>query len=64
MKQQEALTTGQVSRICNVAPRTVCRWFDKGLLRGYRVPSTKGRRIPVAELIKFMKEHNMYTETS
>lgn len=61
-KCKGVLTTGQVSKICNVAPRTVCKWFDSGQLRGYRVPSSRSRRIPVPELIRFMKAHNMPTE--
>ena len=61
-KYKDVLTTGQVSRICCVAPRTVCKWFDSGLLRGYRIPAGRSRRIPVTELIRFMKANNMPTE--
>ena len=59
---RDVLTTGQVSRICKVAPRTVCKWFDSGELRGYRIPGSRDRRIPVGELIRFMKAHRMPTE--
>jgi len=62
LKRRDILTTGQVSKICNVAPRTVCRWFDSGKLRGYRIPGSKNRRILVSGLIRFMKEHNMPME--
>lgn len=62
LKRKDVLTTGQVSRICNVAPRTVCRWFDSGRLRGYRIPGSKDRRIPIFELTRFMKAHNMPME--
>ena len=55
------LTTGDVARICNVAPRTVSKWFDSGQLKGYRIPGSKDRRIPVNELLRFMKLHNMPT---
>ncbi len=58
-KGKNVLTTGQVAKICNVAPRTVSKWFDKGHLRGYRIPDSKDRRIPVNELMQFMKTHNM-----
>jgi len=54
-KGKNVLTTGDVAKICNVAPRTVSKWFDSGQLRGYRIPGSKDRRIPVNELIKFMK---------
>jgi excisionase family DNA binding protein len=58
-KGKKVLTTGDVARICNVAPRTVSKWFDSGQLKGYRIPGSKDRRIPVSELIRFMKVHNM-----
>lgn len=49
-------TTGTVSKICNVAPRTVAKWFDSGLLEGYRVPGSADRRIPLENLRRFMGE--------
>jgi excisionase family DNA binding protein len=58
-KGKNVLTTGDVARICNVAPRTVSKWFDSGQLKGYRIPGSKDRRIPVNELVRFMKAHNM-----
>ncbi len=59
MRQKDVLTTGEVARICNVAPRTVSKWFDSGQLRGYRIPGSKDRRIPMNALVKFMKEHSI-----
>jgi excisionase family DNA binding protein len=58
-KGKNVLTTGDVARICNVAPRTVSKWFDSGQLKGYRIPGSKDRRIPMSELARFMKVHNM-----
>ena len=29
-QKREVLTTGEVAKICNVAARTVSKWFDKG----------------------------------
>lgn len=58
-KGKNVLTTGDVARICNVAPRTVSKWFDNGQLKGYRIPGSKDRRIPISELLRFMKQHNM-----
>jgi len=57
--EKDVLTTGEVAKICNVAPRTVSKWFDSGSLRGYRIPGSKDRRIPVGELIKFMRAHGI-----
>src|SRR5689334_21122770 len=58
-KMKDVLTTGEVAKICNVAPRTVSKWFDSGALRGYRIPGSKDRRIPINQLIRFMKQHGM-----
>jgi excisionase family DNA binding protein len=58
-RQKDILTTGEVAKICNVAPRTVSKWFDSGQLRGYRIPGSKDRRIPLNALIRFMKAHRI-----
>jgi excisionase family DNA binding protein len=58
-KPRDVLTTGEVARICNVAPRTVSKWFDSGQLRGYRIPGSRDRRIPIAQLIRFMEAHGI-----
>ena len=57
--EKEVLTTGEVAKICNVAPRTVSKWFDSGTLKGYRIPGSKDRRIPVSELMRFMKAYGL-----
>ena len=58
-KGKNVLTTGDVAKICNVAPRTVSKWFDSGQLKGYRIPGSRDRRIPLSELMRFMKIHNI-----
>ncbi len=58
-KVKDVLTTGEVAKICSVAPRTVSKWFDSGALHGYRIPGSKDRRIPLNQLIRFMKQHGM-----
>src|ERR1044071_5631102 len=61
-RNKDVLTTGEVARICKVAPRTVTKWFDSGQLRGYRIPGSKDRRIPVNQLVRFMRQNNMPLE--
>ncbi len=56
---KNVLTTGEVAKICSVAPRTVSKWFDAGQLRGYRIPGSKDRRIPVDQLVRFMRAHGI-----
>ncbi len=42
-----------------MAPRTVSKWFDSGHLRGYRIPGSKDRRIPLEHLVRFMQAHGI-----
>jgi len=60
--RKSVLTTGDVARICSVAPRTVSKWFDSGHLRGYRIPGSKDRRIPLDQLLRFMRAHGIPTD--
>ncbi|MCD6304280.1 MAG: helix-turn-helix domain-containing protein [Planctomycetes bacterium] len=57
--RKDVLTTGEVARICRVAPRTVSKWFDTGKLRGYRIPGSRDRRIPRRQLLAFMRAHGI-----
>ena len=57
--RKDVLTTGEVARACRVAPRTVSKWFDTGKLRGYRIPGSRDRRIPLQQLIAFMRAHGI-----
>jgi excisionase family DNA binding protein len=57
--EKDVLTTGEVAKVCNVASRTVSKWFDSGQLKGYRIPGSKDRRIPLSNLRKFMKSHGI-----
>lgn len=53
------LTNGDVARICGVAPRTASRWFDRGLLPGYRIPGGRDRRVRIADLEAFARQHGL-----
>ena len=41
---EDLFTTGQVARLMGVATRTVSKWVDGGLLKGYRLPDVTGKR--------------------
>lgn len=56
---RKVFTTGQAAKICKVAPRTICKWFDSGRLRGYRIPGSQDRRIPRDQLIRFLRDNGM-----
>lgn len=51
-------TTGEVARMCKVAPRTISKWCDGGLLKHYKIPGSADRRVTAAELVKFLKAHD------
>ncbi len=53
------LTTGQVAKLLEVAPRTVSKWFDSGSLTGFKLPGSNDRRISKVSLIEFCKQHKM-----
>jgi excisionase family DNA binding protein len=53
------LTTGIVSKILGVAPRTVSKWIDTGRLKGYRLPGSLDRRVTRESLVQFLADHNM-----
>lgn len=52
-------TTGEAAQVCKVSQQTIIRCFDAGRLGGFRVPGSKFRRIPRAELIKFMMDNEI-----
>ena len=55
----KVFTTGDVAKMLTVAPRTVSKWFDSGLLKGYRIPMSNDRRIPRASLVRFLIDQKM-----
>lgn len=59
IQAKTVFTTGEVALLCAVAPRTVSKWFDSGLLKGHRVPGSADRRITRAVLIDFMRSSGM-----
>lgn len=56
---KQVFTTGEIARICTVAPRTVSTWVDSGRLKGYRLPGSLDRRVPRSDLIAFLKDYGM-----
>ncbi|MBL0920663.1 MAG: response regulator [Phycisphaerales bacterium] len=56
---KEVFTTGEAARVCNVSQQTIIRCFDSGRLTGFRVPGSRFRRIPRAELLRFMHDNGI-----
>lgn len=59
---KRVFTTGEAAEVCKVSQQTIIRCFDAGRLGGFRVPGSKFRRIPRADLIKFMKGNDIPLE--
>ncbi len=54
LMNKQVFTTGEAAKICNVSQQTIIRCFDSGRLQGFKVPGSRFRRIPRAELVRFM----------
>ena len=52
-------TVGDVAAALGVAPRTVCGWMDRGLLKGYRLAVSTHRRFRPADVLAFARRHGM-----
>ena len=59
---KQVFTTGEAAEICKVSQQTIIRCFDSGRLQGFRVPGSKFRRIPRAELLRFMRNNDIPTD--
>lgn len=59
LRDKSIFTTGEAAELCRVSQQTIIRCFDNGRLHGFRVPGSKFRRIPRAELIRFMRENEI-----
>lgn len=57
------LTIGQVAKLLSCCPRTATKWFDSGLLKGYRMPGPRGfRRVLRASVFEFARAHGIPIE--
>lgn len=59
LAERQVFTTHEAARLCGLSHRTLCKAFDTGLLKGYRIPGSKTRRIPRPQLIAFATGHGL-----
>ena len=57
---KEFYTTGEVAKICNIAPKTVVNYCEAGKLKNEQSPVTGYRRIPRDELLRFMEQYKIH----
>jgi len=62
LASKQVFTTGEAAEVCKVSQQTIIRCFDAGRLTGFRVPGSRFRRIPRAELIRFMRDNDIPTD--
>jgi two-component system, OmpR family, response regulator len=60
---KQVFTTGEAAEVCNVSQQTIIRCFDSGRLNGFRVPGSRFRRIPRADLVRFMRDNDIPLDT-
>ncbi|MCC5830538.1 MAG: response regulator [Phycisphaeraceae bacterium] len=63
LREKQMFTTGEAAEVCRVSQQTIIRCFDSGRLKGFRVPGSRFRRIPRDELLRFMRENGIPTDT-
>lgn len=59
LKNEAVMTVGQVADLLGVASKTVVRWTDTGIMPSYRIPHGRDRRVLRADLVQFIREHQM-----
>jgi excisionase family DNA binding protein len=52
-------TTTEAAQLCGLSHMTVIRRFDKGDIKGFRVPGSRFRRIPRESLVEFAQRHGI-----
>ena len=55
-KERQGLTTGEVSRMLGITISTVIRYFDQGILKGWKSPITGGRLIDLKSVYALAKK--------
>lgn len=58
--ENPVLTSGQAARVARVAPRTLAKWCDAGMLPHHRLMGRYGdRRIQLSDLVAFCQQHHV-----
>jgi two-component system, OmpR family, response regulator len=61
LTDKQVFTTGEAAELCRVSQQTIIRCFDRGRLKGFRVPGSRFRRIPRDALLQFMRANDIPT---
>lgn len=55
----DVFTTGELTAILRMSPKTVCDLIDRGKLVGWTIPGTRTRRVSRAALLAFLRENRI-----
>lgn len=56
----QLLRAGRAAQLLRCSARTVAGWIDGGILKGYRLPNSRDRRVHTDDLIEFMLSNGMF----
>jgi len=56
--KKNALTTYEIAKYCDVAPRTVNQWIKEGKMEAFRTPG-KHSRVRIENFLRFLEEYNI-----
>ena len=59
MERRSTTRRARAAKLCDVSQQTIIRCFDAGLLRGFKVPGSKFRRIGRIGLLEFALENGI-----
>lgn len=59
MKNDFALGPGKIAAMFNVSPKMVVKWIDSGLMKSWRIPMSKHRRVSIEEIKRFAAKHGI-----
>ena len=61
-KESNYLEVDEAAQMLNVSPATIRRMFDSGILRGFRLPGGKHRRISTVSIKAFVNSGDTIKE--
>lgn len=53
------LKINEVAKHLHVSVRTVAKWFDSGMLKGYRIPGSQHRRFAPEDVLDFIRKNQL-----
>lgn len=57
--QRPSLSMSEAASLLDCSPSMVRRWCDAGVLRSYRLPGSKHRRISRENLVRFARDNGL-----